>query len=209
MASEVEERRAWGEGHGFSLMDRFGVWLSTRMIRRRVGPFAGKDVADIGCGYQAVFMRGIIPEVGTATLVDLAISDELKAMPNVRAHEGLLPEILEQIPDQSLDVVISNNVLEHLWEPARAVSHIRRVLRKGGKCFLNVPSWSGKVALETAAFRLGMTSKEQIDDHKHYFDKRQLWNLLVKGGFKPSEISCRTHKFGLNTYAFCTVTTVT
>ena len=44
-----------------------------------------------------------------------------------------------------------------------------------------------------------------MDDHKWYFDPRDLWPLLVRAGFKPSEIQCHRHKFGLNTFAACHV----
>jgi 2-polyprenyl-3-methyl-5-hydroxy-6-metoxy-1,4-benzoquinol methylase len=102
-------------------------------------------------------------------------------------------------------VVTCNNVLEHLWQPTVALQHMRRVLRPGGLAYLNVPSWQGKVLLEVAAFRLGLTSAAEIDDHKAYYGRRELWSLLVSSGFKPSRIECHSHKFGLNTFAFCTV----
>jgi hypothetical protein len=40
-----------------------------------------------------------------------------------------------------------------------------------------------------------------MDDHKMYYDKRDLWPLLIRAGFKPSLISLRYHKFGLNLFA--------
>jgi 2-polyprenyl-3-methyl-5-hydroxy-6-metoxy-1,4-benzoquinol methylase len=119
---------------------------------------------------------------------------------------GVLPEVLHQIDSASLDAVICNNVLEHLWDRQSLAAHVRRVLRPNGRAFINVPSWRGKWFLETAAFRLGLTSRFEIDDHKAYFDRHELWKLLVESGFRPSEIRCRSHKFGLNTYAVCRLT---
>ena len=40
-----------------------------------------------------------------------------------------------------------------------------------------------------------------MDDHKMYYDKRDLWPLLVRAGFKPSAIRLSYHKFGLNLFA--------
>jgi SAM-dependent methyltransferase len=197
----VERTMSWGERYRFSVMDRFGMWLSRRQIERQVNGFRGKRVGDIGCGFDAVFVRSVLEEVQAATVVDLSLAAELKAHPKIDAVEGHLPDVLARIPSQSLDVIVCNNVLEHLWEPIRAIAEIRRALAPGGVCFLNVPSWRGKVVLETAAFRLGITSAEEIDDHKAYYEPRELWQLVVKGGFKPSQVTCRTHKFGLNTYA--------
>lgn len=187
-------------------VDRFGIALSRRAIRRAVGSFAGKRIADVGCGFHALVVRGLLDDVEAATLVDLAVSPELKAHPRVRAVEGRLPEVLDVLPDATLDAVVCNNVLEHLWEPARAVRHFRRVLAPGGVALLNVPSWRGKLFLETASFRLGVVPRVEIDDHKHYYSPRELWSLLVEGGFLPSEIkACHTHKLGLNTFAECRV----
>ena len=42
-----------------------------------------------------------------------------------------------------------------------------------------------------------------MDDHKAYYDPRDLWPMLVEAGFKPRNISCFRHKFGLNTFAVC------
>jgi hypothetical protein len=44
-----------------------------------------------------------------------------------------------------------------------------------------------------------------MDDHKRYYDPRDLWPLLVDAGFRPSAIRCRRHKFTLNTFAVCRV----
>ena len=40
-----------------------------------------------------------------------------------------------------------------------------------------------------------------MDDHRTYYDPRDLWPLLVRAGFRPSELSVRRHKGGLNTIA--------
>ncbi len=42
-----------------------------------------------------------------------------------------------------------------------------------------------------------------MDDHKMYYDPRDLWPLLVQAGFRPRDIRCFRHKFGLNTFARC------
>jgi 2-polyprenyl-3-methyl-5-hydroxy-6-metoxy-1,4-benzoquinol methylase len=200
----VDRTHAFGVDYRLSLMDRVGMWLSDSKIRRVAGGLAGKRVADIGCGHDARFARRILDEVAQATLVDVTLADDLKANPKVAALEGKLPTVLAEIASGSLDFIVCNNVLEHLWVPREAVEHVRRLLAPRGIAFLNVPSWSGRLVLETAAFRLKWTTAPEIDDHKAYYDTRELWRLLVEGGFKPSEISCHSHKFGLNTYAVCT-----
>jgi SAM-dependent methyltransferase len=100
--------------------------------------------------------------------------------------------------------VLLISVLEHLREPLAALESARRLLRPGGRLLINVPTWRGKTWLEFSAFRLGLSPKVEIDDHKMYYDQRDLWPLLVRAGFRPSDIRLRYHKFGLNLFAVVT-----
>jgi SAM-dependent methyltransferase len=200
---DVARDTSFGQEGRMTAVDRAGVWLSGHQIRRTVGSIDGKDVGDFGCGFQATYMRTVLAQVKSATLVDIKLADDLKSRPNVTAIEGQLPGILQDRPDRSLDVILCMSVLEHLWEPAQALSHFRRLLRPGGVCAINVPSWHGKRALEFSAFRLGLSPASEMDDHKRYYDPRDLWPLLVAAGFMPHGIRCFRHKFTLNTFAVC------
>ena len=93
------------------------------------------------------------------------------------------------------------SVLEHLAEPQFVIQSTWRLLRRSGLLLVNVPTWSGKRFLELSAFRFGFSPKVEIDDHKMYYDKRDLWPMLVRSGFKLSQIRLRYHKFGLNLFA--------
>jgi SAM-dependent methyltransferase len=160
-------------------------------------------VADLGCGYQAAFARTVLDEAAHVSLMDVSLAPDLKRHPNVTAIEGRLPEALIALPSASVDVLLCVSVLEHLWEPVRALVEFRRILAPGGVCLLNVPSWRGKWFLEFSAFRLGLSPSAEMDDHKMYYNTRDLWPLLVQAGFRPSGIRCFSHKFGLNTFAVC------
>lgn len=201
--SGLERTKSFGEDYKVGKFERLGIWLSDRQMRRQLGPLKGAAIGDFGCGYNAMFVRRLLDEVAHATVVDVTLADDLKADPRVTAVEGVLPDALRSIASASLDRIICNNVLEHLSAPEQVLQEIRRILEPGGVLFANVPSWRGKYFLEMAAFRLNLTSKIEIDEHKRYYDEREFWTLLVSSGFKPSLISCRSHKFGLNTYAVC------
>jgi 2-polyprenyl-3-methyl-5-hydroxy-6-metoxy-1,4-benzoquinol methylase len=190
------------DGRG-TVVDRFGVWLSARQIRRAVPTFAGKRVGDFGCGFQASFSRTIVGDVAGLTLVDVALADDLKADTRIRAIEGQLPGALAALPAASLDVVMIVSVLEHVTDPAGLLREVRRLLAPGGVALVNVPSWRGKRYLELATFRLHLGAACEVDDHKMYYDVRDLWPMLVAAGFRPSHIDCFSHKFGLNTFAVC------
>ncbi len=201
--AEGARARSFGEGCRPTFVDRFGVWLSARQIRRYAPDFRGRRMGDFGCGFHAAFARTVLDEVASAVLADVSLSPELRAHPRVIALQGALPEVLSELPSASLDIILCVSVLEHLWEPIRAISEFRRLLAPGGVCLLNVPSWRGKWFLEFSAFRLGLSPAEEMDDHKDYYDVKDLWPLLVRGGFRPSCIRSFSHKFGLNTFAVC------
>lgn len=194
---------AFGQRDKTSFVDRFGVWLSGRSVRRATGSLRGVDLGDFGCGYHASFVRSVLPEVASVTLGDVDLASDLVEHPKVTAIKGHLPATLERVPSATLDVVLCLSVLEHLAEPDQALSHFHRILRPGGVCVVNVPTWMGKFFLEVSAFRLGLSPAREMDDHKRYYDPRDLWPQLVKAGFPPHAIRCRRHKFGLNTIAVC------
>ncbi|MGH9248663.1 MAG: class I SAM-dependent methyltransferase [Acidimicrobiales bacterium] len=194
---------AFGQQGQLSAVDRFGVWLSSRRIRRHVTSFDGLRIVDIGCGYHAPFARSVLDKVEHAVLLDVALDRDLKRHPHVEVIEGPLPDTLAPLPAASADVVLCISVLEHLWEPQQALAEMHRIIQPGGVCLVNVPSWRGKRFLELSAFRLGLSPADEMNDHKAYYDPRDLWPLLVHAGFRPQDIRLSRHKFGLNTFAAC------
>jgi SAM-dependent methyltransferase len=195
--------KSFGQDYTPTFVDRFGVWLSSRQILRHLPDCRGKRVADFGCGYYAPLMRSLLPLVERAVLADVSICSELRQHPKVTALEGSIPTVCSSLPTGTLDVVFCISVLEHLWNPGDALSEFRRMLAPGGLCLINVPSWRGRPFLEYSAFRLGLSPSEEMNDHKCYYDVKDLWPLLVRAGFAPSGIQCFSHKFGLNTFAVC------
>ena len=204
LALNVGRSGAYGQTRALTPVDRFGVWLSAVAVRRHAR-FENARFGDFGCGFDARLARTQLDVARSAVLVDVALAEDLKANPKVQALEGSLLEVTPELPDASLDVVLCLSVLEHLWDPDIVLAEFRRLLAPDGVALINVPSWLGKPCLELAAFRLGLSPAEEMEDHKRYYDPRDLWPLLVRAGFKPSAIRCHRHKFGLNTFAVCRV----
>jgi SAM-dependent methyltransferase len=65
-----------------------------------------------------------------------------------RAHAGMLHLDLQHIdlPDASLDVVLTPHVLEHVPDTDAALVELHRVLAPGGRMFLQVPVLQGRTA---------------------------------------------------------------
>jgi 2-polyprenyl-3-methyl-5-hydroxy-6-metoxy-1,4-benzoquinol methylase len=75
-------------------------------------------------------------------------------------------------------------VLEHLSYPRAIVAEICRVLKPGGRLLLTVPSKAAKPVLEFLTYRLGLVSEAEIRDHKCYYTKRSLSELISPTGLK-------------------------
>jgi SAM-dependent methyltransferase len=192
--------QSYGEATELTFLDHLGVWLGTRHTRRRAGDLAGKALGDFGCGYDARFTRAQLPTVRHATLADVSLASDLKANPKVTAVEGALPDAITTLPDGGLDTILCISMLEHLWEPERMLRECRRLLAPGGRLLVSVPTWLDKRLLEFVGFRLHVNQYE-IDDHKRYYTRRDLWKMLRGAGFLPSRIRCRRYKFGLAIFA--------
>ena len=186
---------------GTSFIDRFGVWLSKRAIVSELPARGDLAALDLGCGYEATLLRAVRPHVARGVGVDISISESARAVPGLTFLETTAEQALASLDPNSFDVVLFISVLEHLRDPSAALRGCERVLRDGGVLLLNVPTWRGKTFLEFSAFRLGTSPACEMDDHKMYYDKRDLWPILVGAGFLPSKIRLRYHKFGLNLFA--------
>jgi SAM-dependent methyltransferase len=199
----LRRREAFGQ-HGRSWVDRCGIWLSSRAIRRRLPSRPHLRLLDLGCGYHATLLRELLPRLEAGVGIDVKVSEEARRVPGLSFLEGRIEEHLATIPSDRFDVVTLISVLEHLGEPLPVLEHCRRALRGRGVLLINVPTWWGKGLLEFSAFRLGTSPALEMNDHKMYYDKRDLWPLLVKAGFRPSDIRLRYHKAGLNLFAAAT-----
>ena len=186
---------------GLTFTDRFGVWLSHRTIRRYLPRRTDLEVLELGCGYRASQLIALKPFLKRGIGVDFKIAPLLLELTSYTFHESSIEEALLKLEGEQVDVIMLISVLEHLRNPQMILQSAWSMLKPSGVLLINVPTWLGKGFLEFSAFRLGLSPKVEMDDHKMYYGKRDLWPLLVRAGFKPSQIRLRYHKFGLNLFA--------
>lgn len=106
----------------------------------RWAPFDGRDVAEIGAGwgYAANCYLSIGDGPRHYYALDVAHTDAIEAeccdnprrerLSVVRIAPGALP-----LPDECVDVVISENTFEHALEYPKTIAESRRILRTGGR----------------------------------------------------------------------------
>lgn len=86
--------------------------------------------------------------------------------------------------DTNPDTIVSLAVIEHIeFDEVFKIFHkFKKILNKGGRIFLTTPTKMAKPVLEFLAF-LGIVDKENIAEHKHYWSKKEIYDLANKTGF--------------------------
>lgn len=110
--------------------------------------FAGKTVLDMGCGAAGKSLYYL--SIGAARVVGVDIVAHYQQDAEAFARElgfgdrftFLLGDALHlPIPDDSMDVVIMNDFMEHIRDPEGALREALRVLKPGGRVYLNFPPY--------------------------------------------------------------------
>ncbi len=198
----LQTRQAsYGETYNFSILDNFGIWLSLQKEIAWAKKHKPKRVLDIGCGYHALLLNQLKPYSEELTGVDMSINKKMKG---IKLIEKRLDDNLSFLKSNSFDLVVMNNVLEHLRKPQPILNEIYRVLDHGGTYINVVPNWNGRYWLELAAFRWNLAPREEMNDHVTYFDERDVYPMLFAAGFIPEDIRTGTIKFGLSTISYAT-----
>lgn len=99
-------------------------------------------ILDIGCGNG--YLCGRLLELGHEVVgIDLSeqgISIARKSYPNARFEVlGAITDVLETLGEKPFDVVVSTEVIEHLYAPRAFVDGCLGALRPGGRLILTTP----------------------------------------------------------------------
>ena len=107
------------------------------------------------------------------------------------------------LQNDTVDAVFLNAVLEHLDNPNEVIAEAARVLRPGGRIVMTTPTRMAKPVLEFLAYTLHVINEDEIREHKHYFNKSDINNLVaaINGADTSALVSLERYSFfelGLN-----------
>ena len=171
-----------------------------KMRIKQVLPFIQKydncHLLDVGCGWEALLLHELEPYIKKGVGIDFkAPAIKTAKIETIQASfEKVLP-----FKNDQFDVVTMLAVLEHLTYPDLILQEVKRVLKPGGGLILTVPSRYAKPLLEFLAYQVGIVNPEEIADHKRYFNKVDLVNIL------DGVLCVKTHyyfQFGFNNFLF-------
>jgi 2-polyprenyl-3-methyl-5-hydroxy-6-metoxy-1,4-benzoquinol methylase len=155
---------------------------------RSDGVMKGKGTPMSSDYHRVFFVLNSVPK--NSKVLDVGVNTGTIALPLMRAGcrvKGidLVPELVEKakkhgvfaeqgeaedlsrFKDNSFDVVICAEVLEHLYDPIPAVEEAFRVLKPGGRYIVTIPHWASRMATD----KLG-------DYHQQNFTAEKLQTLF-------------------------------
>jgi len=111
-----------------------------RAVRAYIKEYALKikksKILDIGCGdgeYTSFFCSNDNEVFGLD--IKNRVRQEFRKFQFVKGNAESLP-----FPDESFDLIISFDVLEHIHDDLKAIKEMHRVLKEGGNLFLETPN---------------------------------------------------------------------
>ncbi len=135
-----------------------------------------KNILDVG-GRKSPYTIGVR---GRITIIDLPRESGVQKALNLGHTDSMIAQLRERrsnvetiltgdmtcsgLPDETFDLVVSVEVLEHVEEDERFVSEIARVLKPGGKFIMTTPN--------------GDFVQNHNPDHKRHYKRIELLNLL-------------------------------
>jgi len=147
---------------------KFSFWFRKNfLLRPVVKEFSGK-VLDVGCGIGE-FLQLYQNTYGIET--NKYIINHCRKN-GLRVYYGSALNI--PFKENTFDGVFCSNVLEHLEKPEKAISEMKRVLKKRGILLIIVPTKKGY---------------KKDPTHVKYWDEKNLINLLKKFNFRIKKIS--------------------
>jgi|Deesub1362A_J573_1020465.scaffolds.fasta_scaffold02187_5 ubiquinone/menaquinone biosynthesis C-methylase UbiE len=164
----------------------------------------GRKILDIGFigEYEKPFVHNkIIERNPTSTIIGIDLNKtgvhKHRLKNSVIGSGFYLP-----FKENSFDVVLLAEVLEHLENPIEILKEINRVLRKNGKLLLTTPSSFSLYRL--IRFWLFSKNPERRENYRKYlgapshiqiFDPLSLCNLIESTGFKVLKIETKNFTF--------------
>ncbi|MBM3275219.1 MAG: class I SAM-dependent methyltransferase [Candidatus Sericytochromatia bacterium] len=181
-----------------------------------IDPKPGEVVADIGCerGHLLSMLHQRCPELRRVYGADLS-RHALQEARTVAEWEGWAAKAQFVhcdarsviLPDNSADVVISSNVLDHLPDPQEGFDELVRIVKPGGRIILNLPNEKRIVAAKRTLLRLGLQRlmgnlKLVTPGHLHYPDRQFVRDLVAgKARIRRMFLGPKISLVGLCVYA--------
>lgn len=169
---------------GTMTTERYGQLYNT------LSPYIQKhhEILDVGCAMGGFL--GYLSQQGFGKLSGVEMTETYAAQARIKNRYRIEQGNAESLPfpNHAFDVVVMEQVLEHLANPARAFQEARRVLRNGGIFCVGIPDASRYADLYFFDFYWLL-----LREHIQHFDVKHLNVLAVREGFEMLEYRQTAH----------------
>ncbi len=180
-------------------------WISkhpaTSKSAKNPRPQKALRVLDVGCGNGRYLKR--LHRLGLAkhNLYGVEMNEAAIHQLNqagFQGYYGRLEEVAPELPENSFDVIVLLQVLEHVANPAQIVQILAQLLRPGGRLILETPNIEG---WDAKLFREGYWGGYHFPRHWHLFSQETLGKLFEDAHLETLEFrSLPSHAFWILSY---------
>ena len=150
---------------------------------------AGEKALDLGCGIG--FFSNVIAKNFSKVI---AIDSDGKSIEKARVLYGssnieftLAAAEAIPLPDNSIDFLLSSEVLEHVNNLEEALREVKRVCKDGAKFFVTIPSTDG--IFGNFFLKISHTGDNLYEQHKKFpFTKKNVSGILSENNFQIKKI---------------------
>ncbi len=152
------------------------------LVREQVGNVAGLRILEVACG-RGGFVRELARSGAHVTGCDFSLTALRVGQAKLRAQgngtsAALIQGDAQALPfaDESFDVIVSCETIEHVPDAQKALREMWRIARPGAKLFLTTPNYANLMGLYDLYARVRHPGRR--DDQP--FDRRQ-WFPQIRG----------------------------
>jgi SAM-dependent methyltransferase len=159
------------------------------LVQRLIG--SEGTVLDVGCATGKLI--GLLQERDSWVCRGVEFKDEIAELGRRRGRHIITGTIeLASLPPETYDLVMLNHMIEHSDRPLEFMEQVFRVLKKGGKVFIETPN------ADCLDYRLfaGRWGCIHFPRHTYLFSRSNISRLLERSGFVAQKVEFSLHTCG-------------
>ena len=168
-----------------------GYYKNVRPEMLRYIPSSAKTILEIGCG-SGNFSAQLVKEgVETWGVEPFEKSANEASQKLTKVLIGTLDDTLKDLPDNYFDVIVMNDVIEHLLEPWDDIVNLKSKLKKEGVLVTSIPNVRYSKNLFKMIFKRDWKyTDDLILDRTHYrfFTKKSIQRMYKDCGYNIQTI---------------------
>ncbi len=168
-----------------------GYYKNVRPEMLRYIPNSAKTILEIGCG-SGNFSAQLVKEgVETWGVEPFEKSAKEATQKLTKVLVGTLDDTLKDLPDNYFDVIVMNDVIEHLLEPWDDIVNLKSKLKKEGVLVTSIPNVRYSKNLFKMIFKRDWKyTDDLILDRTHYrfFTKKSIQRMYKDCGYNIQSI---------------------